>query len=114
MEFEIEDLRIDIEEHSDWVVAKVKGEISLKTIAYAKQQLKILAGYPQPTIILDMSGLEYIDSSGLGTLVSQHQILRDQNKNLKVANLRERTRSIFHAIALDKVLCLEDFIPTAT
>jgi len=108
------DLRIDIEEHPDYVIGKVNGEISLKTIAFAKQQLKLLAGCPQPVIILDMSGLEYIDSSGLGTLVSQHQILKDQNKNLKVARLRSSTRSIFQAIALDKILCLEDDIPTTT
>ena len=76
-----------------------------------RQQLKLLVldeiarGARQFRI--DFRGTMYIDSSGLGVLVSLARKLREQGGDLRVANLNDDLRTLFELTKLDLMFRLE-------
>lgn len=53
--------------------------------------------------LLDLSRLNYIDSSGLGVLVSVHKRIKENNGNLILKGLHGEVKRIFELTRLTKV-----------
>ena len=54
-------------------------------------------------MVLDLTNVDYIDSSGLGALVNMFMHARRENCDLELTNQRPRVRDLFRASRLDKV-----------
>ena len=73
-------------------------------------------------LLLNLHGVEYIDSAGLGELVKTHTTLERQGGQLKIANLNQRAQDLLKATRLDKVFdvyedeasAIQSFGPLAT
>ncbi|MBW3557532.1 MAG: STAS domain-containing protein [Actinobacteria bacterium] len=57
-------------------------------------------------VVLDLSGLRFIDSSGLSVLVGVHKQLRDAGRELVIASPPPAARRIFDISGLDRVLTI--------
>ncbi len=53
-----------------------------------------------PCLILNLSGINYIDSGGLGTLVSLYTLARKSGGAIKLANLTPRVGDLMHITKL--------------
>ena len=62
------------------------------------------------TLILDLSGIEFMDSSGLGLLLGRYQRAKDIGCELKLTGCRERIMKILSLAGADKMF---DFIGKA-
>jgi len=77
-----------------------------------RQELKALiqealdAG--QRKFLVDFSGTGYIDSSGLGALVSISKKIREQGGELRLAELNEDLRSLFELTKLDTLFAIAE------
>lgn len=58
----------------------------------------------RPRIIIDLSGTEFIDSSGLGALVSSLKKARQAGGDVRVAGLSPQVQTVFRLTNLDRVL----------
>jgi anti-sigma B factor antagonist len=58
------------------------------------------------TLVLDMEKLQYIDSSGLGILVSCLMAARHNEGDLAVSNVPSRIRDLLHVCRLDTIIQL--------
>jgi anti-sigma B factor antagonist len=73
-------------------------------------------------ILLNLRGLAYVDSAGIGELVRTHTTLQKQGGQLKIANLNEKVQELLKATSLHKVFdvhedeasALQSFGPLAT
>jgi len=73
-------------------------------------------------IILNLQGVAYIDSSGLGELVRTHTTLQRQGGRLKMINLNQKVQDLLKATTLHKVFdvqkdeagAIQSFGPLAT
>jgi anti-sigma B factor antagonist len=73
-------------------------------------------------ILLNLRGLAYIDSAGIGELVRTHTTLQKQGGQLKMANLNEKVQELLKATSLHKVFdvhedeasAVQSFGPLAT
>lgn len=54
-------------------------------------------------ILLNLAGVGYIDSSGLGELVRTYTTLERQGGQLKMVNLNQRLKDLFRVTSLQKV-----------
>jgi anti-sigma B factor antagonist len=54
-------------------------------------------------IILDLTDVSYLDSSGLGALVSVYLSAKRQHCDLRLANLNQRLKELFRLTRLAKV-----------
>lgn len=66
--------------------------------------LKTLATGGVQKIYVDMSGVEYIDSSGIGVLINTAKLLRKQKGDIILANVSDGVRDIFNIINLDNFI----------
>ena len=88
------------------VTLTLGGEIDLQ---YSPELRKILQEKIKarcPVLVIEFSGVEYIDSSGLATLVEYCRDSRAFAGALALAGLRERVRTIFDLVRLNELLTI--------
>ena len=90
------------------VVIRVDGQLIIGN----RQELKTLIQdgieQGQRRFLIDFENSGYIDSSGLGTLVSISKTIRDQGGTLRLANLNEDLHSLFELTKLDTLFTIDD------
>ncbi len=83
------------------VVEALDGRIVLGEESTAlREKVKALLAAGQKKIVLNMSNVTYIDSSGLGTLVASHTSARTQGATLKLSNLGSKFQEILQVTKL--------------
>ena len=81
------------------------GEIVLSGRFDASEAVKaetFLAAVTESKTV-DLSGLQYISSAGLGVLLATQKRLMSSGSSLKLRNLRGHVREVFHYSGFDKI-----------
>jgi anti-sigma B factor antagonist len=101
---------ISFVEHQHGAVTElaVEGQLTLEAEGQILARSTELLGAGRTRIVLDLGGLRYIDSSGIGALVSWFKRVRDQQGDLKIANLGAQPREIFRLLRLDRAFEIYD------
>jgi anti-sigma B factor antagonist len=82
-------------------VVAIDGRIVLGEESNAlREKVKTLLTGGQKKIVLNMTNVSYIDSSGLGALVASHTSARAQGANLRLANLGSKFQEILQVTKL--------------
>jgi anti-sigma B factor antagonist len=75
-------------------VLALSGKITLEDSGQLKEKVTSVLEQGQKRIVLDLGGVNYIDSSGLGEMVSCHTTASRQNASVKLANLGTRSKDL--------------------
>jgi anti-sigma B factor antagonist len=59
-----------------------------------REALRAMASEGQKEVVLNLAGLTYLDSSGIGVLVSSFATFRNQGGQLKLLNLNGRVKDL--------------------
>ncbi len=87
-------------------VVSLSGEINLRSSPNLHASLlEIIEGRPD-RIILDLSGVSYMDSSGIGTLVEIKRRVERYKGSLILAALQPRVRSLFEITKLERFFAI--------
>ncbi len=96
-------LTIDLRLAADGVPTLIcRGRINSETSGLFKSEVKKLIP-EHKRIIADLSGVEYVDSSGLGTLLATYVSAKSSGADLKLANLSERVSDLLRLTKLASV-----------
>ena len=100
--------RIETSSDDDGVRLRLTGEVDAATAPLLEAQITeaVRAGYAQ--VILDFGDLQFIDSSGLSVLVSNHKRLRDAGGDLVVDSPPPAALRLFEIAGLDRVLTIRN------
>ena len=79
--------------------------------AFKAQALQLIAGNPK--VVLDISGVYFFDSAGLGVLLSINKKARENQGDLFLSGLRPAIREIFQVIGFDTVFAIFPDVPAA-
>ncbi|HWQ54173.1 MAG TPA: STAS domain-containing protein [Bryobacteraceae bacterium] len=84
-------LDIQQRDHEGITVLDLNGRITVgEEASLLRETVTSLAAAGRLNVILNLQGVDYIDSTGLGALVVCATSLRKQNGNLKLVNLNKR------------------------
>lgn len=100
-------LEIEVRSDDTAHVVRVAGELDLETRGQLETALDGLAK-PPLIVVLDFSGLTFVDSTGLKTLLNEHRRAREEGYEFVIAGSRPAIRDIFRVTALDITLPLAD------
>jgi len=90
---------------NDWIVLSLTGELEMGNSSTLKDEVvEQFISKGQVNIALDFSGLEYIDSSGLGVVVSLHKRCKQNGGRLAIFNMNETLYRLFKLTSLEKAL----------
>ena len=90
----------------DVVTVFVRGEIDLTESGELRAVLADACAGPHPTIIVDLTQVGFMGSSGMGVLAQQSVELEANGRQLQITGTPERIRRSFEVIGLDQVLDL--------
>ncbi len=92
----------------DVVLAELDGRlVQSDDLQLLKSQLALLAGEQQMTLILDLSKVEYADSSGLGVLLYLDGVAQQAGSALRLAGTTRRLIDVLKMTHTDKILTLD-------
>jgi anti-sigma B factor antagonist len=90
------------------VLVELKGRLAFGDhLQQLKAQLASLAAEPKALLILDLSKVEYADSSGLGVLLYLDGVAQEAGSVLRLAGTTRRLLEIFEMTHTDKILTLD-------
>lgn len=84
-------------------VLALEGEIDLNESPTVRERIKPLIDAQLPRIIVDLSGVSYIDSSGLALFIESMQRIQSYGGKFALAGLRPTVRTIFEIARLDQI-----------
>jgi anti-sigma B factor antagonist len=89
-------------------VVILTGEIDFSGTPKVRERLlEVLAG-GAPEIRFDLSGLSYIDSSGLALLLEMRRILTESGRTLRITALSPQVRKLFNLTQLGDLFGLPE------
>lgn len=94
---------IQINEGESLVSVVVHGDIEMMTIKELKEKLLDLGQNIDKDINLDLSGVEYIDSSGVGVLISLLKLQKKKGKLLKIKKVSPKVLNVLKLSSLSDV-----------
>lgn len=87
----------------DVVVLSVDGEINFNSSPdFRKAFLKVLDSKAKK-VVINLSNVAYVDSSGLATLVEALQKIKGGGGRLRLTNLSAKVKSLFEITKLEKL-----------
>ena len=93
------------EEHRTQVT--VEGELDLATAPVLANQLLEVTANPGGDVVIDMSLVSFIDSTGFSVLVAQHLALQAKGRNLTLLNPTSTARRLMQIMGLTDVLTID-------
>jgi anti-sigma B factor antagonist len=94
------------------VVAAV-GEVDVFTAPSLDEALSAAIGAGCGRLIVDLSGVDFLDSTGLSVLVKALKRIREADGSLDVIVSAERVAKVFRLTGLDKVIPLHASVQEA-
>lgn len=89
-------LTINCQQHeNDVVVIAVGGEITFENSDQFREKIDQLCEQEKYHIIIDLAGLQYMSSAGMGVLVHGLKRARAKEGDLRLINLSDKMRRVF-------------------
>jgi len=108
------DLGLDVTESNGWAVLAVQGEVDVYTAPQFREQLIQLVDEGQRRILVDLEGVEFLDSTGLGVLVGGLKRVRGHDGELALVCTQRRILKVLEITGLTKVFGIHPSVEAAT
>lgn len=100
------DINISERQAGDVTVLDLEGKVTIGEGSVAlRNAIRRLLGEGKNKILLNLGGVGYIDSSGIGELVSSYTAVNKENGTLKLLNLTQKIQDL---LAITKLLTVFD------
>jgi anti-sigma B factor antagonist len=100
-------LHFVVERDTAQTVLRVDGEINIDSSPDLRDQLLGLVADGCPRLVVDLTGVTYIASSGLATLVEAQQRTRETGTAMVLRGVSPRIRKVFTLARLEKVFTFD-------
>ncbi|MEI6314468.1 MAG: STAS domain-containing protein [Syntrophus sp. (in: bacteria)] len=85
-------------------IVTVRGNMSADAIEKTRGEIESLVAKDGQKLILDMEGVAFIDSAGIGAVVYLVKKCRHSGGAVKIANVQGMVKDVFRMAGLDKAL----------
>lgn len=93
-------------ERPPWTVISVSGDLDVVGAPDLRQEVVAAVAGGEVCLILDLTGVEFIDSFGLGVMIGSLKRVRQRDGDLAVVCPEPRVRRVFELCDLDRVMPL--------
>ncbi len=100
------DIQVSIEQIDEALIVTPVGDVDLSRSPCLRQALKKSLSDVTGRLIVDLTDVPYMDSSGVATLVEAMQLARRNSVKLVLCGMQDQVRSIFEIARLDRVFSI--------
>jgi anti-sigma B factor antagonist len=103
------ELKVTTRSQGDHTVMSVAGEIDLYTAPRLHSELmSALPADGQVRLVVDMSKVDFCDSTGMNVLLAAHRRAKEHGGDLQLAGPRSATRKVLQVTGLESVFTVID------
>lgn len=95
------------------VIVAVEGELDIATADDLREHIQVAIDDHGPWLILDLSALNFMDSSGLNVIINAYRTVRDTDGALALAALNERVTKVVRLVGLHRQVPVHKTVSTA-
>lgn len=104
-------MKLESQHRGDMIVIRVMdNRIDAAGAIQFKERMRELIAEPSDRIVLDMSNVGFLDSSGLGAVVSVMKVL-DPVRRLELSGLTPTVEKVFRLTRMDSVFIIHKTLP---
>lgn len=107
------DVRLSTRAGRTSTIVEVAGDLDISTAPALRDHIRRLIDGGSRRFVLDLSGVDFIDSTALGVLVVLFKSLRDAGGGLALAAPRPSVRSVLALTSLDRAIDVFDTVESA-
>jgi len=96
-------MEIHVKTSDNFCTFQLKGRLDLTTASQLKEKVQQCLTEGHKNVLLNMSQVDFINSSGLGTLVSTLKIVRTNNGRILLSSLAPYVQEIFEITQLSHI-----------
>jgi len=96
-------MKISVTSQGDIQVLELSGELDYHSSPELREKLSELTAKQAPKILVNLSGIDYMDSSGIATFVEAFQKTKRYQGRLILAELTATVRGVFEIAKLDSI-----------
>ena len=85
-------------------IVKLQGDVDYFSASELKNAIFKLINEKAPSIILDLEEVEYMDSSGIGLIVTAHKVMNSYNGLIGLLNVGEDILALLKLATVDTIL----------
>lgn len=104
----MEILDVETEDRNGLVHVTLKGELDLSTVAKVQDELRRVEQDEPPVMVLDLSRLTFLDSTGLRCLVTADERGREAGRRVVIVRGPEPVQRVFTITRLEERLEMVD------
>lgn len=102
------------EEKKDGIaILKLEGRLDAASAKEIKSKINELVKYDRIKIVMDLSEINFIDSTGLGCMVSCLRTVSQKGGDIKITGLQTQVRAVFELTRLHRIFQIFDDTDTA-
>ncbi|GAB4341434.1 MAG: STAS domain-containing protein [Candidatus Abyssubacteria bacterium] len=106
-------MEIDARREGDATVIRVSGDVDLDTSPKLRKALIDAVNKKHSPIVVDLSDVTYIDSSGVATLVESLQLSSKYGGTFRLVGLNDHVSEVFKLARLQRVFMIYDSVDEA-
>lgn len=107
-------MRVSVETRDETTIIELEGQITIGSgVQDLRSALRRLAAGPAPRVVVDLEGVTFFDSAGLGELVAGYQRIWERGGRLCVARPRAKVLDLIRLTRLDDVVPVRDELGSA-
>ncbi len=108
------DLGIEVDEaRQPFVVVAVRGEVDIATAPKLREKLVELASQGAQKVVVDLEGVDFLDSTGLGVLIGGMKRLRGLDGDLTLVCTQPRILKVFEITGLNRAFTIHETVDAA-
>jgi len=89
-------------------ILPLEGEIDLHVAPRVESALGRIIKKRPPHVVVDLSGVKFIDSSGLAVLIRAREDIKNYGGKLTLSGIKEDVLAIFEMARLDQVFLIDE------
>ena len=99
-------IKIKFDNNKNMWVIRPQGDLDIYTSNKFRESILKSFNENETDILINGESLEYVDSTGLGALISILKVIRDKNKKIYIENIKPNIKKIFNITELDKLFII--------
>ncbi len=108
------DLGIEVDEaRQPFVVGAIRGEVDIATAPKLREKLVELASQGAKQVVVDLDGVDFLDSTGLGVLIGGMKRLRGLDGDLTLVCTQPRILKVFEITGLNRAFSIYESVDAA-
>lgn len=101
-------MQVEVSKQGDAAIISVSGDVDLYSSPEVRKAITKQCKKKVPVVVINLAKVEYMDSSGVATLVEGLQLTGKYKGYFRIAGLQPAVREVFELARLDHVFSIFD------